>query len=298
MSSVATFDFRISHERYTSAQLVHLLPRVAKKWAFQGEHAPSTGYHHWQGRLSLHKRLTVGVAKRLILDAINCQYIKPTSAACVRHGAMFYVQKDDTYDGGGRFTDKDVPREPVYIPRQYRHDPLPWQQVVLDSAKSFDDRTINVIVDEVGGIGKSVLAGLARARGFVTIPCCGDHERLIYTVCQILRARGQRQPGLVILDLPRAVDKKRLASFMIVIEEIKNGFVYDTRHSYKSWDFDSPQVWVMSNQPVPRHYLSNDRWKMWRVVDNALCDMDAPCVFVDSRGETVDLSGPYALYAT
>ncbi len=298
-TSVATFDFRINHERYTAAELVALLPRVAKKWTFQGEIGRGdNAYHHWQGRLSLHTRRLPTVGKDLILARINCNYVRPTSTACHRRGAMFYVLKDDTYDGQGRFSDTDVPTEPLYVPRQHRVAPRPWQQAILDSGEEWCPRTINVLVDHVGGIGKSIVAGLARARGYITIPVCGDAERLIYSVCSILRGRGLRTPKLVILDLPRSIDKKKLAQFMITIEEIKNGYVYDSRHSFKEWAFDSPALWVFSNSDVPSHYVSNDRWKIWHLVNDELVRRRSiesdPLPFWS--GEMVDLSDAVAEY--
>ena len=44
----------------------------------------------------------------------------------------------------------------IYIPRQFRDKKLyEWQQTIIDSAKVFDDRIINLIYDPVGKDRKS-----------------------------------------------------------------------------------------------------------------------------------------------
>lgn len=292
MVSVAVFDFRCNKDYYGADELVQGLNRLAKHWCFQGE-VGDGGYSHWQGRLSLKKKRTVARAKRLILDVLGrINYIAPTADANARRGLGFYAHKEDTYDGQGRYSDKDP--VPEYVPVQYRVTLRGWQQAIVDSAEERNDRVIDVLIDPVGGIGKSILSGVLRSRGFPGIPSVGDAERLIYTVCNILRARDSRNPKLLILDLPRCSNKQRLHAFMVAIETIKNGWVWDTRYKYTEWTFDAPRVWIMSNSDLPEHYMTNDRWRKWEVLNDVLVPWRPP-TFV-SHGETISLAGDIARY--
>lgn len=83
--------------------------------------------------------------------------------------------------------------------------------------------------------------------------------------CDILMAKDCRTPGIVFVDLPRSMDPKRLAPFMVAIEQIKKGHVCDVRHHYKDWWFDTPQVWCFANWLPDMQYLSSDRWRIWTI---------------------------------
>ena len=205
--SLVMYDFRIGanmdHDRYEIADTLNLL---AKRWVFQLEKGEENGYLHFQGRLSLRKREYPGAAKRLMLDHLpGCNYFAPTVNAVARKGNFFYAMKIQTrVEGPWKDTDPST-----YIPRQYRLTPWPWQQLILDSA-GFNYRHINCIIDLTGNVGKTVLAGLARAKGYYTIPPCCDAKEIIQSVCDIFTAKRERDPKLVIVDLPRAVNKSRL----------------------------------------------------------------------------------------
>lgn len=295
MHAVKFFDFRINHERTTGEALAAGLKDICLHYAFQGETGAQTGYRHWQGRLSFNEKIrrTGALGKWQAKFGWAPNYLQPTASPTARSlGIGFYVHKNDTYDGKGRWSDSDDHEE--YVPVQHRVELRPWQRTVIESAEIRDDRVIDVIIDPIGGIGKSVLAGVARNRGFHGIPSCGDAERLIATVCNILCATRDRKPGLFILDLPRSSNKTKLHAFMHAIETIKNGWVYDTRYQYKQWMFDAPRVWIMSNSRLPSDYMSNDRWRLWEVENDELIRFREPA-FTTSTGETINLNHEVAM---
>ena len=57
-------------------------------------------------------------------------------------------------------------------------------------------------------------------------------------------AKKCREPGIVFVDLPRTptMEPKKLAPFMIAVEQIKKGQVCDVRNHYTDWWFDSPAL--------------------------------------------------------
>ena len=197
-------------------------------------------------------------------------HLSPTCTA--NHNDQLYVLKLDTRIEGP-WTDKD-PGAP-YIPRQFRGfdatNFYPLQTKVWNSADVVDNRSINYVCNPGGCVGKTVIAALmALHQRAVLIPPVNDAEKLIASICNILSGREIREPKCMFIDLPRSLDKAKLGGIYSAIEQIKNGYVYDMRYHYKEWWFDSPQLWIFSNEPPKLHFLSRDRWNLWQVVDNDL----------------------------
>lgn len=270
-SPVAVWDFTLPAEGRDDPQVIAAVKKLFKKWTVQKEQGDS-GYVHYQGRGSLFKKRRFEETKKLCSQiGWDDVHLSPSSNNSQK-GVCFYTQKEDTRVAGP-WTDDDEEDE-VYIPRQYRGiaDRLqPWQQRVWDSADVFDTRSINLIYDPLGGNGKSTIASVMdlHKRG-IDLPPMNDAEKLIQSVADILMARRQREPKVVFIDLPRAMDKRRLGGLYTAIEQIKKGKVYDTRYQYKEWWFDSPQIWVFSNIEPDLSMLSADRWKVWTIKSQEL----------------------------
>lgn len=268
MSKIKILDLRANHENFTEESLKDWFKTNCTRWVFQLEKGEETGYMHWQARAVMRKRARINVHKReLIPEGFN--YVGPTctdQAESLRmRGEALYQMKVQTRVEGP-WTDKDEQRE--FVPYQFRGEAKQWQQMILDSADVRDSRHINVVIDPVGNKGKSWLTGRAICMGFPMIPSCGDAKELIATVCDILMSTNNREPKLIILDLPRSLNKKRLHSMFHAVEVIKNGIVYDMRYSYKQWRYHSPQIWVMTNEKIDTSYMSHDRWNIWNFDEN------------------------------
>lgn len=67
------------------------------------------------------------------------------------------------------------------------------------------------------------------------------------------------------LDMPRGLNKDRLAELYGGIECLKNGYVYEKRYQGKMRRFDRPQVCTFGNQWPDMRLLSMDRWKLWQL---------------------------------
>ena len=236
---------------------------VMKKWTFQLEQSES-GYIHYQGRVSLKLKARL---KTVInnFDNKNMHFSITSTENCRND---FYVTKDDTRINGP-WNDKEVE---IYIPRQFRNLILKdWQQDIIERSKIFDTRTINVLYDPDGGIGKSTLSCLCelKMKG-VTLPIVNEQEKLIQAMHGICNSRKLRDPNPVFIDLPRAFDKSKLFGLYSAIEQIKNGKLVDMRYNYQEYWIDSPSIWVFSNREPDMELLSKDRWKIWQVSNNKL----------------------------
>ena len=249
-SQCAVYDFRIGCSKYdfTPKDIMDRLHKLAKKFVFQLEKGDSgTEYLHWQGRFSLWKRTTPNKALTYFLEAFSLPhgdfYCRVTSNDTAKKGNFDYVMKLQSHVQGP-WTDKDIPQ---YIPRQYRRTPYPWQQAIIDTGPVFNERGINVIIDEGGNIGKSVITGILKcAHKWHTLNCFDDGKRLVETVCDMLISKEDRKPNFVI-DIPRALDNKGRSGVFAALETVKSGIVSDSRNHYKEWTFDSPQIWVFTN---------------------------------------------------
>ncbi len=256
LNPIAVWDFTIPEESLGREEITKWCRDKCKHWCFQLEEGTNSGYRHWQGRVSLRTK-----ARTMIKQLVPAHW-------SITHdsGTQLYVTKEETRVEGP-WSDK---AEEAYIPLHIRDkSPLPWQQMILDSA-GMVERKINVIVDEKGCHGKSILCAMARTRRYLTIPPVGDAKELISTCCDILSARRIREPGLIIIDIPRAVNKNRLGALFTAIETIKQGWVYDMRYQYKEWVFDPPSLWIMSNHNIPKEFMSADTWVLWKFIEDKL----------------------------
>ena len=271
----------------TEEQLFAWLHKIAKKFVFQLEQGNTTGYVHWQGRLSLWKakRKPELMAMMSGMDMVVPNYLEPTTS--VEHKkTAFYCMKEDTRIKGP-FKNTDKTRR---IPIQYRNIELyPYQEQILASRNELNFRVVDCIIDKSGNNGKSTVANIGALRyGCINLPTVNDGEKIIQSLCDILIGKQCDTPGIVFFDLPRATDKKRLHSMYAAIEQIKTGYIWDTRHSYKEWWFDSPRVWVFTNVPPNTKYLSADRWRFWQIVNRRLMPVDQRALMALAEDDSSD----------
>ncbi len=261
ITQVYCYDFRYNGEcLYT--EIINNLKGIAKSYVFQKEEG-DTGYIHYQGRMSLiKKRRKHEVLKLFAGKQVNPpNYLEPTSNPEYIKGDAFYQMKEDTRIMGP-WTDKD---EVLYIPRQVREmgELRPFQQYIVNDADVWNTRTINLIFNQSGNVGKSRLVAYCRAYKIGrALPPVNDCKDLMRMVCDMPTSK------LYLFDMPRSMNKDRLYQFYSAVESIKDGYAYDDRYSFKEKSFDCPNIWIFSNNLPDFNYLSMDRWKIWEINDN------------------------------
>lgn len=270
---IAVYDF--TFPQCDKEDFTEKLNEIFKTWAFQLEEG-DTGFMHFQGRGSLIKKRRPSEIIQVLKRLDFALHVSPTSENSLKEdkGAGKYCLKFDTRRDGPWTSDD----EEVYIPRQFRDINLyDWQQDIIDDAQHFNSRTVNLIYDPHGCSGKTTIACLCSLHhNGLRVPPINDYEKLLATVCDILRGKGQRKPGPVFIDLPRFMDKSKLHGIFSAIEEIKNGHSYDLRYKYREWWYDSPPVWVCTNMPPPVEALSRDRWRFWTISQGELVEYVPP----------------------
>lgn len=271
-----TYEFRHSAdgEHATTKELIiATLNKIAKKWKFQRE-ISQTGYNHFQGTFSLIKKNRKDTLLKLLREngLVAFMHLEPVSNNGVKM-AWNYVMKIDSRVEGP-WTDQE--HATVYIPRQYRNITLwEWQQMIVFLHNEFNTRKINFVHDPTGNHGKSTVAAImALMHGALVLPPINDAQQLLQSVCDILSSRECRTPGTIFVDLPRCASKEKMNGIFAAIETIKNGFSYDVRNHYREWWFDSPQIWVFSNDACPVNNMSADRWVHWKFEGNNLVQVE------------------------
>lgn len=264
----AVYDFRMNAEGLSEDSIISCIKQLAKHYIFQEEKGESTGYLHYQGRMSLIKKARKPELMKLWEKIGLCpipNYLEPTANPPKVFDYDCYASKAASRTRGP-WTDKE---KPIYIPRQYRGklDTLyPFQKFIFDTATQFDDRIINLIYCPKGNQGKSTIASICELYGKgIDLPPVNDADRLIQSCCDICISKDIRDPSPIFIDMPRAMNKERLNGIYTAIEQIKKGKLYDLRYTYKEYWIDSPQIWVFSNIEPDLSMLSLDRWRVWSI---------------------------------
>lgn len=253
-SQLFVYDFSIPMDAISQEDLREWLKEHCKKWAFQGERGETSGYEHWQGRLSLREKKR----KHELISMLPCagMHVDRTSAAC-RTKISFYVTKERTRISGP-WTDKDIVQ---YIPRDIRGIELrPWQQTIVDWGAEYEQRKVRCIVDKRGNIGKTIVCRYAGVHDLGrTLPFCNNYKDIMRMAYCLPTST------MYMVDMPRAINKDNLNQIYSAIETLKSGYCWDDRYTFKEKYIDPPQVVVFTNMDPDMRMLSLDRWDLLRV---------------------------------
>lgn len=263
---ITVWEFRANYDLYTRVELTKFMNRLAKRWVFQHEKGEKEGYHHWQGRMSLWKQRRKNELMKLMqgMEMAVPNYLAPTAAVNHKKEAFYCMKEDTRIDGP--YTNED---QVDFIPKIYQNvDLYPFQKTIIESKAKPFERAVNLIYDKKGCQGKTVAMMVAHCySNAIILPQCNDGEKLIQSLCNILIAKQNHTPGLLFVDLPRAMNQEKLAGMYGALEVIKTGWVYDMRNHFKDWRFDPPTIWVFTNTKPLTAYLTPDRWKIWHITE-------------------------------
>lgn len=259
----ATYQVALPDEDYLDCQITFAdvmteLDKICKKYTFQKERG-ETGYNHYQGRFSLKKKIRKDQMVKWQPWKTHCHFSVTSSAS---HRTNDYVMKEDTRVGGPWEGPND---DRLRVPTHLRNITLrPWQQQLLDISQKYNSRKINIVFDNKGNIGKSILSLYMRVHGFARlIPGTVQDAK---DICQLVCCMPVSK--CYICDMPRAIPKYKLNGMYAAMEMILNGHIYDLRYKYTEKIFDPPNVIVFTNELPDPALLSPDRWDVWEVVPN------------------------------
>lgn len=255
MSICCVWDFTAPEFCTCVEDIKKLLQTHSKKWTFQKEHS-CDDYIHYQGRFSLKQKKRLTFLKDVFPKEFH---FSPTSNA--NRDNDFYCCKDDTrIEGPWKDTD-----EVIYIPRQIREigELRPFQKSIIEISKVWNTRHINIVYCPTGNLGKSILKTYMGVYKLGRpLPFVNDYKELMQVVMDLPTS------NCYILDLPRALDKRKLREFFGSLETLKDGHAFDLRYSYREKYFDCPNIFVFTNSVPDSNLLSADRWKLWTINNN------------------------------
>lgn len=257
---IYSYDFTLScHIEQDYAKVWKDLRQIAKKFVFQKEKTEN-GYIHFQGRISLIKKKSLSPLLKLISNTcLHGCHLSPTSNE--GSTSFNYVMKLDTRLEGPWDENTDII---LYIPRQVQDIQLrPWQSSVVHTYNVWDTRTINVIIDKEGNIGKSTLVSYMRCHKLARkVPPVCSYKDVMRMVCDMPIS------SCYLFDMPRGVEHN--AQLYTAIEEIKSGYAWDDRYKFREVFFDCPTIWIFTNKKPNEKLMSKDRWRLWEVIENKL----------------------------
>lgn len=256
-SVCAVYEIRYNASIGTPQDLISILTPVAKKWCFQLEKGDS-GYLHYQGRISLIKRRRKHEALQLFEEGEAPNFFEPTVSKEHTKCAFYCLKKDTRQNGPWTDEDPDPPcitRQVMEINKLY-----PFQQTIVDDAKVWNKRNINIVYCKDGNKGKTSLVQYCRAYKIGRpLPPVNDYKDLLRIVYCVPVST------MYLIDMPRSLNKDRLYQFFSAIETIKDGYAYDDRNRFREKTFNCPNIWIFSNTLPDLSMLSTDRWRLWNI---------------------------------
>lgn len=255
--ALARWAFTMPYERCERGELVKQLKLRCKAWVFQEERGAS-GYRHWQGRVSLKKKIRVTEWPWLSSRGGNLS-IESNAGFASGLSEFYCMDPDKTVDGP--WTDKT--ERSVYIQHALRNPQLrPWQSRLMEKLQTMYDARNNrhmlLVSEPVGNRGKSwMMKYLFSHKGAILVPSlCSSAHDIVQFVASITQD-GWR--GIIVLDLPRSMNVKHWHLLAQAAETLKNGVIYDTRYAGKVRVIEPPQIVVFTNGGIPPGVFSGDR---------------------------------------
>lgn len=220
-------------------ELLFRLRRRAKRWQFGIEVGSHSGYEHYQVRYECSNGDIS--RERGYWGDISCELQQGG-------GWSEYERKD-----GNFYTSDDV-RMGKYRFRELKE----LQLYILSLGRLEGERGITLIVDKIGGIGKTFLGRWADLNGYGTyIDGSTDIETINRDIYDISETR---QINRLFIDLTR--NTKFTGNLWSGIESIKNGYLVDRRYGYRSKWICPPEIYIFANhEPASWDGLSDDRWQ-------------------------------------
>lgn len=246
-----------------------------KKVTWQLERSPENGLLHWQGRGQLWKRIRPGSseATSIAQDMMGHHgwHFSATTAGEFESGLARYQGKCATRVAGP-WSEKDPPKQKIsdvtYIEKNLHTMPFISElRAILEGP--IDPREIVWVYDRMGNSRKSAVLAYLDYHGLIeTLPFVDNHKDLLQF------AHGFANKRAYGINIARGCapkddkERKEFASFIAGLESLKDGFVYDIRHTPKKERMERPHEIVMANCLPIFDSATRDRWRILTITAN------------------------------
>lgn len=214
----------------------------SSKYYIVGKEIGEEGTPHLQGYIEFKKKCRP-------LERITNKRIHWEKAKGNKLSNFEYCSKDGDYCINGQ----------TVKPLKLITDLYDWQQKIVDIAKEEpDDRIINWIHENKGNRGKSSLCKLLCAK-YNAIILGGKGADMKYGIVKYIEKHGT-PPKIIIVDLPRSFNHNFIC--YPSLEDIKNGCFFSGKYEADMVLFNSPHIFIFSNEEPDYGQLSEDRWNV------------------------------------
>lgn len=242
MTEAKWWDFTASKAMgWAQDRIIPILEPIADRFVL-GDEVGEGGYEHVQGRVVFKVGKELGALQNIMPGV---------------HWTPTHVRNFDYCEKEGNFYrswEKGL--------KQYTNiDLRQWQGQAVAQFKDQGDRTVMVIVDPVGGKGKTVLAKYCVVNRYACYcpPMQDAQDFMAFALAH------KNAPGFI-FDMPRTESTKQRKGMWSAIEQIKNGYYYDKRYSWQEhWAEKNPRIMVITNEMPDLDTLSRDRWEIYTI---------------------------------
>lgn len=248
--SVQYYKWFFTFNNYSEEDIIMLrllFDRICKLYKFQ-EETGKEGTKHLQGCISLKKKERFSTIKKYH-PSIHWEKTRNEEAA------LAYSCKEETRTGR-IFTNEKFK---AFTRTKSKFDGLrPLGQVIDIITKEPDNRTINWIWSEEGGVGKTSTAAFLERNYEGVCVANGKSADIKNTVIKHLE---ENELDVMIVTIPRSA-RDYLGGIYGVLEEIKDGLIYSGKYEGGFANIEHPHVIVMCNFEPDYMQMSEDRWKV------------------------------------
>lgn len=235
---------------------------IVKKFIY-GYEVGDSGTHHIQGFIRFTYQTRFHTVKTLVPRA----HWEPAKGS--DDANYVYCSKDNDFRTNMSPPVEKITRESLidlvkasYADVQWKS----WQTSVMEFLSDQSTRTIFWVYEPTGNVGKSFLAKYLSCEPG-TIICQGKAGDIFNQVNACI-SEGNL-PKVVLCDIPRVtIDYVSYNA----LECLKNGLLYSGKYEGGKCIFPSPIVICFANERPNRHKLSSDRLKVFKIVNEVLCE--------------------------
>lgn len=261
----------------TGDKLNEICERECEWWVFQEEIAPTTGTPHLQGCLKLKDKRRLSELKNIFGDKIHWEPTRDTEAS------KQYCSKIDSAKPDGklwRSTNRSTTKEWNKRRRDYKKELkvistlYNWQRKLNEwLLEEPDDRKIIWIFNRDGNVGKTVLCKYLITKHRVVLATGGTCKDL---ACMLALHEKNgfdlNDKFSFILNVAKETDVNKIS--YKALESIKDGLLSSPKYESCTMVFNSPHVVVFANDMPVVSKLSKDRWAIYEVINDDLCEIN------------------------
>ena len=225
---------------------------------------------HWQVYFEITEQLDFKKRMTEILghSDFHLEVAKATQASC----SNYIYAVDKNYEAGFVEYNKNLP-----IPRRYKSEaaqfwhnfvPKHFQKEILEIATSLPNRRdIYYFFEEKGNTGKTIIAEYLHIYHGAIITG-GNSADMKHAISRWQEITGS-DPVIIVVNVARS-DSLNQESCK-ALESIKDGLFFDGKYeSAMAHSFTKPHVLIFSNKAPELSFFSEDRWKIFQIVDEKL----------------------------